>query len=89
MVQFNYASFRRYPEFQQAYYFCQTPRALLSMAQNCFGQWTVKQLKRHRVEMHNATAWLPQYASRQQPHSHTRDLKMASKSLSIMLEKNK
>ena len=89
MVQFNYASFRRYPEFQQAYYFCQILRAPLSMAQNCFGQWTVKQLKRHRVEMHNATAWLPQYASRQQRHSLTRDLKMASKSLSIMLEKNK
>lgn len=43
MVQFNYASFRLYPELQKAYYLCQILRAPLSMAQNSFSQWTVKQ----------------------------------------------
>ena len=38
MVQFNYVSFRLYPELQKAYYLSQILRAPLSMAQNSFSQ---------------------------------------------------
>ena len=38
MVQFNYVSFRLYPELQKAYYLSKILRAPLSMAQNSFSQ---------------------------------------------------
>ena len=81
MVQFNYASLRLYPELQKAYYLCQILRAPLSMAQNSFSQWTVKQftilkLMCHRVGVRSKGTMglfdsLPQYASRQQRQSYT------------------